>query len=282
MRAISVGSSPLARGLPHRIWGGTHLRRIIPARAGFTLTPSRRSLLTWDHPRSRGVYLSAILVPVIKAGSSPLARGLQSWDAPRTLAYRIIPARAGFTSAPTGAGRRRRDHPRSRGVYGHGAAVELGQVGIIPARAGFTTPTPRTRSRTWDHPRSRGVYIPRYASLPQAEGSSPLARGLQGDTVTSKPQSGSSPLARGLQRSEPPPVRLPRIIPARAGFTRHMMRSTETHSDHPRSRGVYYQNVITVLIGVGSSPLARGLLSIFYPYLYSIRIIPARAGFTAR
>ena len=50
------GSSPLARGLQV-----LHRRRrrgpgIIPARAGFTPTPSSRSSPTGDHPRSRGVY----------------------------------------------------------------------------------------------------------------------------------------------------------------------------------------------------------------------------------
>ena len=91
-----------------------------------------------------------------------------------------------------------------------------------------------------DHPRSRGVYAPPLAVTPTAHGSSPLARGLRGGGD-----------GRDL---------LPRIIPARAGFThRHARRRREES---------------------GSSPLARGL-----PRSDRLRraaggIIPARAGFT--
>ena len=52
----SPGSSPLARGLqipPCPDDGGT---RIIPARAGFTLSRRRAPRRPRDHPRSRGVY----------------------------------------------------------------------------------------------------------------------------------------------------------------------------------------------------------------------------------
>ena len=51
-----VGSSPLARGLP--VLGIEFPQRagIIPARAGFTVSPSDRTAGRRDHPRSRGVY----------------------------------------------------------------------------------------------------------------------------------------------------------------------------------------------------------------------------------
>ena len=50
------GSSPLARGLPFRFRGWTHVMGIIPARAGFTSTIWGCSTRSGDHPRSRGVY----------------------------------------------------------------------------------------------------------------------------------------------------------------------------------------------------------------------------------
>ena len=73
--------------------------RIIPARAGFTATraPMLRNL--GDHPRSRGVYVSAVLGPLQQRGSSPLARGLHGRGPPVGEPRRIIPARAGFTSS---------------------------------------------------------------------------------------------------------------------------------------------------------------------------------------
>ena len=56
-RGLRPGSSPLARGL--RIMSGsfTPIRRIIPARAGFTRVRRNRMRSWSDHPRSRGVYL---------------------------------------------------------------------------------------------------------------------------------------------------------------------------------------------------------------------------------
>ena len=52
-----IGSSPLARGLPRPVSESIRFRRIIPARAGFTLGACRSSVRVWDHPRSRGVYI---------------------------------------------------------------------------------------------------------------------------------------------------------------------------------------------------------------------------------
>ena len=173
-----AGSSPLARGLPPSSRRGKTMRRIIPARAGFT----RRSLPLLqggeDHPRSRGVYGASCDHPGCEAGSSPLARGLLVNDVRDGGAHRIIPARAGFTGSTLLRGSPRADHPRSRGVYaaGYGGVFALGGSSplarglpveeadprfddrIIPARAGFT-PGGGSRGRgRRDHPRSRGVY----------------------------------------------------------------------------------------------------------------------------
>ena len=155
---ITVGSSPLARGLPAHPDARVVHGRIIPARAGFTTPPSGGHNLPRDHPRSRGVYERAARCYRAVCGSSPLARGLRA--AARTLIARpgIIPARAGFTPgrrSPPGEGS---DHPRSRGVYhtmfrlpetfagssplARGLRRPRGRrrpgQGIIPARAGFT------------------------------------------------------------------------------------------------------------------------------------------------
>ena len=215
----AAGSSPLARGLPGRC-GFCGLRiGIIPARAGFTGKVWVLRLTYRDHPRSRGVYPFRPAAVQFKVGSSPLARGLHVASVRLSLDLRIIPARAGFTRTRTGITRGRRDHPRSRGVYcegrpglGHVSGSSplargllrtdgplLGADGIIPARAGFTMMRAITSSSWRDHPRSRGVYD--QVDLPEKghPGSSPLARGL-----------------RGLNDRSP---RVPRIIPARAGFT---------------------------------------------------------------
>ena len=213
-----------------------------------------------DHPRSRGVYQSALNDLASATGSSPLARGLRRHDTAVRPHRGIIPARAGFTRGVTTPTRSARDHPRSRGVYarvGEGPGRQLGSsplargllprpgrrhhgTGIIPARAGFTRPAPRACRRHWDHPRSRGVY----ATLPQ---------GVQTGN-------GSSPLARGLPTEHRKETQWLRIIPVRAGFTQRRPCSYQTTLDHPRSRGVYRRST-TVTVPC--------------PW-----IIPARAGFT--
>ena len=52
--------------------------------------------------------------------------------------------------------------------------------------------------------------------------------------------------------------------------------------DHPRSRGVYPSDWQTWTMQDGSSPLARGLLTVTPRPAMSAGIIPARAGFTPR
>ena len=179
--AMTVGSSPLARGLLDLGVQGGQAARIIPARAGFTHRGGLDRVACQDHPRSRGVYGDWIATAADAAGSSPLARGLLRVDLPEPGLHRIIPARAGFTPPRLGGRRSHPDHPRSRGVYvwpcrgppairgssplarGLRGLVRGGGVddGIIPARAGFTHHGPGLGRPPPDHPRSRGVYRPR-------------------------------------------------------------------------------------------------------------------------
>ena len=174
----SLGSSPLARGLPRTQFNTVRPEGIIPARAGFT--------------QEESAMLTALL------GSSPLARGLLTHVLQVILRVRIIPARAGFTLPPGPHHFHLRDHPRSRGVYSPPCQDALIMKGssplargllrvvtrdgepwgssplarglllaglsygveerIIPARAGFTLVSRSPRTSRRDHPRSRGVY----------------------------------------------------------------------------------------------------------------------------
>ena len=111
------GSSPLARGLHEWADRGQPVRGIIPARAGFTTCRRPGSRSRPDHPRSRGVYVSAFPPATAFRGSSPLARGLLDRTVMTGHEGGIIPARAGFTPGPVGQRHLRGDHPRSRGVY---------------------------------------------------------------------------------------------------------------------------------------------------------------------
>ena len=277
---IDIGSSPLARGLRLRQKEDLPCLRIIPARAGFTLTHTVSRHVSQDHPRSRGVYAAAVASASWMSGSSPLARGLHAAALDAVDRDGIIPARAGFTTAPALRTRRARDHPRSRGVYEFSSTTDphdagssplarglrpVGQDrhpggGIIPARAGFTAQGPPGCRRRRDHPRSRGVYGIIRRLIDVTPGSSPLARGLPAGA-------GKRTVCSG-------------IIPARAGFTRRRRRREPAGEDHPRSRGVYSFFGVTDSTARGSSPLARGLLlGKTGPFKWA-GIIPARAGFT--
>ena len=111
------GSSPLARGLPPTSGAPSPTPRIIPARAGFTPPLLRDAPHGADHPRSRGVYCTGSTRTAVRAGSSPLARGLRDAGVLERVHVRIIPARAGFTIVGAGSVYDVKDHPRSRGVY---------------------------------------------------------------------------------------------------------------------------------------------------------------------
>ena len=193
----------------------------------------------------------------------------------------IIPARAGFTTFVCVVWFTCWDHPRSRGVYTFALFALRCSSGssplarglqrnkvtnglpfrIIPARAGFTLRLRRKHGRCRDHPRSRGVY-----STP---------------TWTTRESPGSSPLARGLPAGDCPCPSPVGIIPARAGFTKRVPAPRPHLRDHPRSRGVYPSLFVPPASPVGSSPLARGLLGRGRGKSLSVRIIPARAGFTS-
>ena len=297
------GSSPLARGLRRDRHERGGQCGIIPARAGFTRHHRRRLGRRPDHPRSRGVYV----VPVGRShywrGSSPLARGLPHGEDEYGREARIIPARAGFTGRAGPGRRRRRDHPRSRGVYAPHCLGRMHLLGIIPARAGFTSSTGAPSRRAADHPRSRGVYRQGRHRARDGGGSSPLARGLpqpvgervgslldhprsrgvyEPESAPSSPPCGSSPLARGLHHYRIIYRPETRIIPARAGFTRRSRPTGCTTRDHPRSRGVYMGSRSAGTGIAGSSPLARGLLGLGVRRGPGRGIIPARAGFTGR
>ena len=73
----AAGSSPHTRGLRSVKWGASHLRRIIPAHAGFTTRKLPSILTRWDHPRTRGVYRNSIWSNPLAVGSSPHTRGLR-------------------------------------------------------------------------------------------------------------------------------------------------------------------------------------------------------------
>ena len=157
-RAIE-GSSPLTRGAPRRSLWCTATTGIIPAHAGSTLRRGGCSMVSGDHPRSRGEHGFSPNLSKTYVGSSPLTRGAPADRHPHGRRLGIIPAHAGSTRPRLDRGTLRQDHPRSRGEHGgrrmsivtalgsspltRGALRHVGGVreggGIIPAHAGSTS-----------------------------------------------------------------------------------------------------------------------------------------------
>ena len=191
-----------------------------------------------DHPRSRGVYTAPAPTVTMPWGSSPLARGLLGVVGGAEDRRGIIPARAGFTGAHSGAGSGTPDHPRSRGVYARAVAFLAARHGSSPLARGLRGVGRRTAGGGQDHPRSRGVYS-----------------GWRGLSFAPR---GSSPLARGLHPRRGRAGRARRIIPARAGFTRAALPSRLPPWDHPPTRGVYPRPACSREVAGGSTPNPRG------------------------
>ena len=258
-KPVAAGSSPLSRGI--RIQSGMALRndRIIPALAGNTSCPTPTRHSCWDHPRSRGEYITDVDGQPATEGSSPLSRGILTTSPGNVSDPRIIPALAGNTDAGFRSQIPGTDHPRSRGEYflsdflwihcEGSSPLSRGircnrQVGhfaarIIPALAGNTSHYKTSFGAVKDHPRSRGEYV--------------LA------AIRIRAESGSSPLSRGIRRPRIPESSEDRIIPALAGNTVWILAPTLSNTDHPRSRGEYEGDGRTEPPPRGSSPLSRGI-----------------------
>ena len=149
--------------------------------------------------------------------------------------------------------------PLARGLLPFSQANQY-NYRIIPARAGSTYLPEEVTKFLEDHPRSRGVYLMISAFW--------------------LPRNGSSPLARGLLRRRRLILGGARIIPARAGSTLRLPRTSALQWDHPRSRGVYSTPRKEKPCWLGSSPLARGLPASLRELVERRGIIPARAGST--
>ena len=115
--SVVAGSSPLARGTHGDDASVGHLSRLIPARAGNTVSGHFSTTAYSAHPRSRGEHAALITSAGVPAGSSPLARGTPGSRVRDKVNGRLIPARAGNTVQAGAAASEAPAHPRSRGEH---------------------------------------------------------------------------------------------------------------------------------------------------------------------
>ena len=235
-----------------------------------------------------------------RVGSSPHARGAPSTSATWSAARGIIPACAGSTRARCGPGPWSGDHPRMRGEHtpllsrtsrrvgssphARGApstsATWSAARGIIPACAGSTRARCGPGPWSGDHPRMRGEHAS--ARPPARRGwDHPRMRGehenTEHDVMTVQ---GSSPHARGAHSVYLAARSLGGIIPACAGSTPRACGRSLGSRDHPRMRGEHAANNASRGGVGGSSPHARGALSLQMAEARELGIIPACAGST--
>ena len=256
------GSSPHTRGLPHGRPATATAIRIIPAHAGFTGSSLMGYISHPDHPRTRGVYGRGPGQLGDVAGSSPHTRGLPRQRVGGHTERRIIPAHAGFTLGELALYRGEHgSSPHTRGLQPRTKPIPT-RSRIIPAHAGFTLYMVLLRGCGGDHPRTRGVYgsVSRLSLM----------------------RLGSSPHTRGLRPGPRVQPDRGRIIPAHAGFTLRWPARRRPAWDHPRTRGVYVDEVRDRDGSEGSSPHTRGLRVEVAGGGGELGIIPAHAGFTGR
>ena len=275
------GSSPRGRGTRAGPARRDARHRFIPARAGNTCGPSRRSGTPAVHPRAGGEHQWPEAGDSRWTGSSPRGRGTPQVTPERCLERRFIPARAGNTcprSATSTSGpvhpRAGGEHhaaadarilvsgssPRGRGTQKRGRAF-YARVRFIPARAGNTKAASPGSAPRSVHPRAGGEHAWRQ------RGSSMV--------------SGSSPRGRGTRRALAPHPVGPRFIPARAGNTPAAWSGVSRASVHPRAGGEHGIYSPPRRLTAGSSPRGRGTRGRERRAPAPARFIPARAGNTA-
>ena len=110
-----MGSSPLTRGKRPSCADDRLDLGLIPAHAGKTGCPRRRSWRGRAHPRSRGENISGLFIDAAAKGSSPLTRGKRIRARGGVTIHGLIPAHAGKTPSRSPRLSLAGAHPRSRG-----------------------------------------------------------------------------------------------------------------------------------------------------------------------
>ena len=272
------GSSPHARGTRTNGVGLAGHPRFIPACAGNALSTPCFPNPTSVHPRMRGERTGSRKARLTHGGSSPHARGTPTYTYSYLYLLRFIPACAGNACFSRLAALNVTVHPRMRGervVLRDGLSL---LDGSSPHARGTREPVPGG-----DHPNR---FIPACAGNAhlanfrcRIDTVHPRMRGER--TVVSRSTRaavGSSPHARGTQRHRRLLGLWRRFIPACAGNAVWLNAAPTRPTVHPRMRGERRaERGRTGSLG-GSSPHARGTLSLYALRHSSIRFIPACAG----
>ena len=194
---VENDSSPLTQRKLRQTGLFPSFRGLIPARAGKTSTRYRPLGMGTAHPRAGGENKDGVIDRLSIGGSSPRGRGKLLADGRAGPCDRLIPARAGKTSAHSRMSRPSRAHPRSGGENGplvgdassavgssprgrgklHCAPRTVSRHGLIPARAGKTNASRSTHTLQRAYPRAGGENPAVDYGCLKHFGSSPRGRG---------------------------------------------------------------------------------------------------------
>jgi len=150
------GSSPRGRGKRRMVLTTGWPVRLIPARAGKTITRTSSRSRRRAHPRAGGENGTLAVQDLSATGSSPRGRGKRGGKVGLPLGARLIPARAGKTT------------DRRRGKS---------QQPAHPRAGGKTKPKLWSASSTGAHPRAGGENSGDWWTIPIGRVSSPRGRG---------------------------------------------------------------------------------------------------------
>ena len=176
--ATSLGSPPLARGIPVRKHSVRARVGITPACAGNTYCGVYDSGVKGDHPRLRGEYPSTWTTSPTGSGSPPLARGILSFPAFRFGLLGITPACAGNTRGCIPMQGGNKDHPRLRGEYLSYGDRQARQKGSPPLARGIPGLCLSSAPAAGITPACAGNTLKLHCFFQQTVGSPPLARGI--------------------------------------------------------------------------------------------------------
>ena len=256
----AVGSSPRVRGKPDDWCPRCGDLRLIPARAGKTVSHLDLPGPLRAHPRACGENIAGSAARYGQPGSSPRVRGKRDVVGGQDEPLGLIPARAGKTDGQPGRIKKGSAHPRACGenhltkrlsvkplgssprVRGKpdGKVLARGDVRLIPARAGKTRLSRRLGLLTGAHPRACGENFNGKAFLVNGSG----------------------------------------LIPARAGKTVTYIFQIRLMTAHPRACGENAPMEGLEPSTAGSSPRVRGKRRAAASSTCPPRLIPARAGKT--
>ena len=138
--ALAAGSSPRVRGKHLQVDAHRRVRRLIPARAGKTVSPWRSPRTRKAHPRACGENLCSRRPCRRKIGSSPRVRGKLARRLHPPRRGWLIPARAGKTDGGPAAGVGPGAHPRACGENPTRRGARGGRPGSSPRVRGKPFP----------------------------------------------------------------------------------------------------------------------------------------------